>query len=155
MPNVTAGLKSPPEIRKKTQALTASEKPKQRAMYCSCCGFEPASATVRPPVDGMLLATWVPDRANQRKRTVPTNSPHMAMKWLRMLSGSFLRNGRRSSLSSNSAVGSAALVKGIAKALPCLGSCGGVSNYSTIRCYKKRDCGCSTQSISNGCSCLR
>jgi hypothetical protein len=32
MPKVTAGLKSPPLMRKKTQALTAKLKPKDRAM---------------------------------------------------------------------------------------------------------------------------
>lgn len=32
IPRDTAGLKSPPETRKKIQALTAREKPKQRAM---------------------------------------------------------------------------------------------------------------------------
>ena len=35
IPRVTAGLKSPPEMRKNTQALTAREKPKQRLMYRS------------------------------------------------------------------------------------------------------------------------
>ena len=35
IPSVTAGLKSPPEMRKNTQALTAREKPKDRLMYRS------------------------------------------------------------------------------------------------------------------------
>ena len=35
IPSVTAGLKSPPEMRKKTQALTAREKPKHKLMYRS------------------------------------------------------------------------------------------------------------------------
>lgn len=33
------------------------------------------------------LATWVPVNAKKRKRKVPANSPAMAMKWLRILSG--------------------------------------------------------------------
>lgn len=58
---------------------------------------------------------------------MPTYSPHMATKWLRTLSGSFFKNGSRSSSSVNCALGSAALVNGKAKALPCLGSYGGMS----------------------------
>ena len=30
------------------------------------------------------LATWVAENAKNRKRNVPTNSPIMAMKWLRI-----------------------------------------------------------------------
>ena len=40
IPSVTAGLKSPPEIRKNTQAFTAKEKPKHRLMYSSWAGLE-------------------------------------------------------------------------------------------------------------------
>lgn len=116
-------MNKPPLILKKTQAFTASEKPKQSAIYCSCWGLLPASATVWPPDDGILFATCAPDRAKYRNRTVPTNSPHMAMKWLRMLSGTRLNNGRRISESVRLALGSAAFVKGSAKALPWTGSC--------------------------------
>jgi hypothetical protein len=119
--SLTAGLNKPPLIRKNTHAFTASEKPKHSAMYCSCCGLLPASATVAPPDDGMLLATCVPDKAKYKKSTVPTNSPHMAIKWLRMLSGTRCMKGRRSSESVSSALGSAALVKGRAKARPWTG----------------------------------
>jgi len=63
MPKVTAGLNKPPEILKNTQALTASENPKLRAIYCSCCGFAPVSCTDKPADDLILLATWQPDKA--------------------------------------------------------------------------------------------
>ena len=39
--DLTAGLKRPPEILKKIQALTAREKPKQRLMYSSWAGLGP------------------------------------------------------------------------------------------------------------------
>jgi hypothetical protein len=123
MPNVTAGLNSPPLMRKKTQALTAKLKPKERAMYCSCWGFEPVCSTVRPEEEGIEFATWAPERANQRKRTVPTNSPVMAMKWLRMESGTLLRKGRRRSSWVSSALVLLAFVQGIARPLPWRGVC--------------------------------
>lgn len=86
-------------MRKKTQALTASEKPKDllvrwldrggaisrvlslnaySAMYCSCWALEPMSKTVKPAEEGTVLATWAPLRARRRKRDVPTNSPVVA-----------------------------------------------------------------------------
>lgn len=73
---------------------------------------------MRPEEEGMEFATCAPERANQRKRTVPTNSPVMAMKWLRRLSGILFRKGRRRSESSREASGLAALVKGIARPRP-------------------------------------
>lgn len=115
---LTAGLNNPPLILKNTHAFTASENPKHNAIYCNCCGLLPASATVLPPDDGILFATWAPDKAKKRKRTVPTNSPHMATKWFRMVSGTRLMKGRRRSRSVSVAFGSAALVKGRAKARP-------------------------------------
>jgi hypothetical protein len=116
MPNVTAGLKRPPLIRKNTHALTAREKPKERAMYWSCCGLAPVSSTVRPADDRIILAVWQPDSAKNRNRTVPTYSPHMAMKWLRIPSGILCEKGRRRSWGLPACVGSAALVNGRARA---------------------------------------
>jgi hypothetical protein len=118
MPKVTAGLNNPPEMRKKTQAVTAREKPNERAMYCSCCALEPSSATVRPAEEGTVLATWAPLRARRRKRDLPTNSPVVAwamlecddvernylgltMKWFLIFSGILLRNGMRMAASSS------------------------------------------------------
>ena len=41
------------------------------------------------------MATWVPVNAKKRKRKVPANSPHIAMKWFRMaFSGPPGRNAR-------------------------------------------------------------
>jgi hypothetical protein len=55
MPRDTAGLNSPPETRKKIQALMAREKPKERAMYSrfdvlTVLAAEPACPSVVPPV---------------------------------------------------------------------------------------------------------
>ena len=52
----TAGLKRPPETLKKTQAVTAREKPKARLMNVSCW-IEGASGGVR------VLAIWVAAKA--------------------------------------------------------------------------------------------
>jgi hypothetical protein len=68
IPNVTAGLKSPPEIRKKTQALTASEKPKASEMYIRTFVLDTSSVDPceSPAGEGwLMLATWVP--ANAKK----------------------------------------------------------------------------------------
>lgn len=43
---VTAGLNNPPDIRKKIQTLTMSEKAKIKAMYCKTAGENPVSAPV-------------------------------------------------------------------------------------------------------------
>ena len=53
-----------------------------------------------------MLATWVPAKAKNRNRKVPTNSPAMAMKWLRGTLGSRLKKGagRGTGLFSDSAV---------------------------------------------------
>ena len=37
----------------------------------------------------------VPEKAKKRKRTVPVNSPHTAMKWFRILSGKKPMRGTR------------------------------------------------------------
>jgi hypothetical protein len=116
IPNVTAGLNRPPLIRKNTHALTAREKPNERAMYWSCCGLAPVSSTVKPADDRIIFAVWQPESAKKRKRTVPTYSPHMAMKWLRMPSGILCEKGRRRSSGLPAWVGSAALVNGRARA---------------------------------------
>jgi len=44
--SLTAGLKSPPETRKKIQALTAREKPKHKLMYNSWEVFGPCGRLV-------------------------------------------------------------------------------------------------------------
>ena len=69
IPSVTAGLNKPPLIRKNTHALTAKEKPKERAI-----------STVKPADDRIIFAVWQPESAKKTKRTVPTYSPHIAMK---------------------------------------------------------------------------
>jgi hypothetical protein len=87
MPSVTAGLKSPPDTRKKTHALTARLKPNASAMYESedvlgACVIPPsplppvAAELVLPPPASpaeAALATWVAEKAKKRNRNVPTN----------------------------------------------------------------------------------
>lgn len=72
-----AGLKSPPLIRKKTHAFTAREKPKLRLMYKSDAG---SGADEMAASGTFVLATWAPEKAKNKKRNVPANSPAMAMK---------------------------------------------------------------------------
>ena len=91
----TAGLNSPPLIRKNTQALTASEKPKDRLIYRSSAGFFCCTVvtTVVPMfVFEEMLATCVPAKAKNRKDIVPTNSPITATVWPRVVGGSFRRS---------------------------------------------------------------
>lgn len=109
---LTAGLKSPPDTRKKTQTLTASEKPKHRLMYNICAGFGPCARVVlwSPFVVWGVLATWVPAKAKNRNlrcismpaisttiwrayMNVPTNSPIIAIRWFRTALGSLRNNG--------------------------------------------------------------
>ena len=71
---VTAGLNNPPEMRKKTHAVVAREKPKARLIKRSWSS-EGSVGGVR------LLAIWVAPRAKKRNMIVPTNSPDMATKW--------------------------------------------------------------------------
>lgn len=69
MPKVTAGLNRPPEMRKKIQTLTMSEKPKTREMYCRTCGEKPpveAPVVVLEAPEELMLATWVPEKAKKR-----------------------------------------------------------------------------------------
>lgn len=47
---LTAGLNKPPLIRKKTQALTANEKPNASAIYSNCDGVDCAGVPVLTPV---------------------------------------------------------------------------------------------------------
>ena len=79
MANVTAGLKRPPEIRKKIQTLTIRENAKTRAMYCSTGAENPVSAPVVVfellLLEEPMLATCVPEKAKKRNIVVPTNSP--------------------------------------------------------------------------------
>jgi hypothetical protein len=87
---LTAGLKRPPLMRKKTQTLTASEKPKAREMYRS----EPISMGL---LARRLLATCVAAKAKNKKRKVPTNSPAKEMKKWRTLFGNHAKPDRRGS----------------------------------------------------------
>jgi hypothetical protein len=102
IPRETAGLKRPPETRKKIQALTAKEKPKQREMYnrfevSTVATVDPSSPLAVSPVMELvgIKATLcnqsrhsvkfgrtylVPPRAKIINNTVPTYSPNMAMK---------------------------------------------------------------------------
>jgi hypothetical protein len=79
---LTAGLNSPPLIRKKIQALTMRLNPKDREMYNNFDGstppvFEPV--VVLLAVDpSPMLATCVPPSAKKRNSVVPTNSPIIA-----------------------------------------------------------------------------
>jgi len=86
----TAGLKRPPLIRKKTQTVTASEKPNAKEMYSS----DPMSMGLVPR---RLLATCVAAKAKNRKRKVPTYSPAKEMKRWRALFGSHPKLARRGS----------------------------------------------------------
>ena len=101
---LTAGLKRPPLIRKNTQALTAKENPKARAMKASAEVFGVCEMPPLPPFAVLLaafevaaFATCVAEKAKKRKRKVPQNSPAMAMKWLRTLFGSHSKPGIRRS----------------------------------------------------------
>lgn len=85
MPQDTAGLKRPPETRKKIQALTAKLKPKARAMYSKLevltdAAVVPCSPSVVAPVTEVVgtFATLVAPRAMRRKSVVPTYSPSIA-----------------------------------------------------------------------------
>jgi hypothetical protein len=97
---VTAGLNSPPLMRKKIHTLTMSEKAKTRAMYCRTAGEKPVSApvVVLAPDESLepTFATWVPLKAKKRNIVVPTNSPTKATKsvggvsvvrWIRWMCG--------------------------------------------------------------------
>lgn len=73
---------SPPLILKKTQALTANENPKARLMYNSTlvlgtCVRDPS--LVSAPA-AAALATWVAEKAKNKNRNVPMNSPIIAMR---------------------------------------------------------------------------
>jgi hypothetical protein len=78
---LTTGLKRPPLVRKKVQAVTAKLKPTTKAVYSSCagvCGF----VAVETPRSWFLfedaLAVSMPAKANVRKTIVPRNSPTTA-----------------------------------------------------------------------------
>lgn len=83
----TAGLNKPPLMRKKTQTVTASENPKAREMYIN----DARSMFELPLIFRTLFATWVPAKAKNRKRNVPTSSPRNAISRWRILSGSLRR----------------------------------------------------------------
>lgn len=92
IPSVTAGLNVPPLILKNTRALTASENPKHSAMNSTLFVVEEEVVVAPLPV---VLATWVPERAKNRKRNVPTNSPAVATMWAREPWGKMWRRGIR------------------------------------------------------------
>ena len=64
-------------MRKKTHALTASEKPKHNAMYKSLAGLAARSAGSVPV--GAAFTTFVPPRAKSKNMKVPTNSARNAI----------------------------------------------------------------------------
>lgn len=70
---LTAGLNNPPVMRKKTQAFTASEKPKARAMKSKLDVFGASEAVIAP--GATKLATCVAEKAKNKNMKVPTNSP--------------------------------------------------------------------------------
>lgn len=79
---LTAGLKSPPLMRKKIHAFTARLNPNDREMYSS---FDGSTPPVLDPVvllfsvvPAPMFATCVPPNAKKRKKVVPMNSPIMA-----------------------------------------------------------------------------
>jgi hypothetical protein len=81
---LTAGLKSPPLIRKNTHAFTARENPKARLIYSNCAGFFCCVSvmTVVPVlVFDATLATCVPAKAKNRNEMVPQSSPKTATIW--------------------------------------------------------------------------
>ena len=86
----TAGLNKPPLMRKKTQTVTAKEKPNANEMY----NKDPTSMDRVPR---RLFATCVAAKAKKRKRKVPTNSPRKEMKRWRALLGSHAKPARRDS----------------------------------------------------------
>jgi hypothetical protein len=77
---VTAGLKSPPLIRKNTQAFTAKENPKLRAMYNNREGSLGVPTVLVLLAGVARSATWVPEKAKKRKRVVPAYSALVATK---------------------------------------------------------------------------
>jgi len=74
-------------MRKKTQAFTAREKPNARLMYNSTEVLG-AFGTVVPPLAVAAFATCVAEKAKNKNRNVPTNSPIMAINRLRTRLGS-------------------------------------------------------------------
>jgi hypothetical protein len=102
---LTAGLNKPPLIRKKTHTVTARENPKAKEMYrsTSSCGQLLPFAVDEELVFAVdeesaiavgELAICVPEKAKNRKRKVPTNSPIMSITLYRTRSGSQPRPGK-------------------------------------------------------------
>lgn len=80
---LTAGLNSPPLTLKKTQTLTANEKPKARLMYkrvfaLGACDNECPDVAV-PSLSAAAFATCVAAKARNRNMKVPQNSAIVAM----------------------------------------------------------------------------
>jgi hypothetical protein len=74
----TAGLNSPPLIRKNIHALTIRLNPKDKEIYSNVAGLSPVAAPVvelSAVCGAPMLATCVPPKAKKRNRVVPTNSP--------------------------------------------------------------------------------
>jgi hypothetical protein len=84
-------------MRKKTQTLTARENPNPRAIYSrvealGTSGLEPTAPAAA------ALAICAAEKAKNRKRKVPMNSPTKAMKWLRTGLGSHSKPIKRRAL---------------------------------------------------------
>lgn len=93
IPNVIAGLNRALVMRKKTQALTASEKLTLSAWYSRLAlDVYVEAGTVVPAAAAVdtseVLATWHPARAKKRKKVVPMNSARTAMRALYKVSES-------------------------------------------------------------------
>jgi hypothetical protein len=76
-PSVTAGLKRPPLMRKKTQALTARLNPNASEIYKSS---EILGGRPEPHVLQSWRATLAAAKAKKRNMKVPRNSP---MNWIK------------------------------------------------------------------------
>ena len=86
MASVTAGLKSPPLMRKKTHTFTMRLNPNTTLTYSSTMGENPVASPVvvlaaSGDAEAPMLATCVPAKAKKRNMVVPTNSPTKATKW--------------------------------------------------------------------------
>lgn len=89
----------PPLILKKTHALTARLKPNAKLIYSrilvlGTCVRDPSAV---PAPDAAAFATCVAEKAKNRNRKVPMNSPTIATKWFRGLLGRKPMKGTRSS----------------------------------------------------------
>ena len=86
---LTAGLNKPPLTRKKIHILIASERPNANEMYRRVARLGASESF------GTVLATCVAEKAKNRNKNVPMNSPSMDTIWRRSLLESHLTSGGR------------------------------------------------------------